>query len=124
MRSIVRIIVFVPLGLVLLFFAMANRGTVRIGLDPFAANDPTAPSFEAPLFLVVFASAAVGVIAGSLSSWLAHRRHRRDARAARKDAKKARAEVEELRARGLASIPGDSEPAPAPSPLLERQIRP
>jgi uncharacterized integral membrane protein len=120
MRSIIRIIVFVPLGLLLLFFAMANRGMVRIGLDPFAYNDPTAPSFDAPLFLVVFASAAVGVVAGSLSSWLAHGRHRRDAKVARRDAKKARAEVEELRARGLASIPSDEK---ATAPMLEREIR-
>jgi uncharacterized integral membrane protein len=121
MRSIIRIIVFVPLGLLLLFFAMANRGMVRVGLDPFAANDPTAPSFEAPLFLVALASAAIGVVAGSMSTWLSHRRHRRDAREARKDAKKARAEAEELRARGLASIPGDSDRTSAP--LLEREVR-
>lgn len=122
MRSIIRIIVFVPLGLALLFFAMANRGMVKIGLDPFAAGDPTAPSFEAPLFLVVLASAAVGVVAGSLSSWLAHRRHRRDAKEARKQAKKARAEADELRARGLASL--SNEPAADQrAPLLGREIR-
>jgi uncharacterized integral membrane protein len=121
MRSIIRIIVFVPLGLLLLFFAMANRGLVKVGFDPFAAGDPNAPSFEAPLFLVVLVSAAVGVTAGSLSSWLAHRRHRRDAREARKDAKKARAEVDELRARGLASLSDES--AGESAPLLERDAR-
>ena len=121
MRSIIRIIVFVPLGLLLLFFAMANRGSVRVGLDPFAAGDPSAPSFEAPLFLVVLASAAVGVIAGSVSSWLAHRRHRRDAREARKDAKKARAEVDELRSRGLESLSNPSDGSTPP--LLGREMR-
>jgi uncharacterized integral membrane protein len=107
MRSILRIIVFVPLGLILLFFAMANRGAVRIGLDPFASGE-SAPSFEAPLFLVVLASAAVGVVAGSLSSWVSNRRYRREAREARNDAKKARAEAQELRDRGLASLPSEN----------------
>lgn len=106
MRSILRIVVFVPLGLLLLFFAMANRGSVRIGLDPFATGEG-APSVEAPLFLVVLASAAAGVVAGSLSSWFSGRRYRREAKEARNEAKRARAEVQELRERGLASLPSD-----------------
>jgi uncharacterized integral membrane protein len=106
MKSILRIIVFVPLGLLLLFFAMANRGSVKIGLDPFATGD-SGPSIDAPLFLVVLASAAVGVVAGSLSSWISGRRYRREAREARNDAKKARAEVQVLRERGLASLPSE-----------------
>jgi len=49
MKSILRVIVFVPLALIILFFSMANRGSVRIGLDPFAPNSGL--SFEAPIFL-------------------------------------------------------------------------
>ncbi len=119
MKSILRIIVFVPLALLLLFFAMANRGLVRIGLDPFATGDQ-APSFEAPLFLVVLAAAAVGVVAGSLSSWISGRRHRREAREARNEAKKARAEVELLRERGLSSLPTEHVQLVGPDSLRRR----
>ena len=100
MRSLLRVFVFVPLGLLILFFALANRGSVRISLDPFPGGGLTGPSFEAPLFLVVLTSAALGVIAGGASSWLSHRRVRRVA--------KAKEEVEQLRRQALASLPSAS----------------
>lgn len=108
MRSILRIIVFVPLGLVFLFFAVANRSAVKIFLDPFPGPEAASPAFEAPLYLVVLASLALGVVAGSLSSWLAHGRYRRAAKVARADAKKARSEADQLRGQALASL--SSEP--------------
>ncbi len=107
MKSILRIIVFVPLGLIILFFAMANRGSVRIGVDPFAANDASAPFVEAPMFLVVLTSMALGVLAGGLSSWLGHLPVRRAAKVARAEAKKTRLEIEKLRQQALAQLPGD-----------------
>jgi uncharacterized integral membrane protein len=107
MKSVLRIIVFVPLALLILFFAMANRGSVKIGLDPFAANEATAPYFEAPMFLVVLASLAIGVLAGGVSSWLGHMPVRRAAKIARTEAKKSRLEIEKLRQQALAELPAD-----------------
>jgi uncharacterized integral membrane protein len=107
MRSLLRVFVYVPLGLLILFFALANRGSVRISLDPFPGGGLTGPSFEAPLFLVV-TSAALGVIAGGASSWLSHRRVRRVAKRALAEAAKAKEEVEQLRRQALASLPSAS----------------
>ncbi|MBM3550562.1 MAG: LapA family protein [Alphaproteobacteria bacterium] len=107
MKSILRVIIFVPLALVILFFSMANRGSVRIGLDPFAPNDGSGFSFEAPVFLVVLASIAIGVLAGGISSWLGHLPVRRAAKVARAEARKTRVEVEKLRQQALASLPAD-----------------
>ncbi|WP_457797903.1 LapA family protein [Methylocystis sp. S23] len=108
MKSVLRIIVFVPLALIILFFSMANRGAVRIGLDPFAANDASAPYVEAPMFLVVLASMAIGVLAGGVSSWLGHLPVRRAAKVARAEAKKTRLEIEKLRQQALAELPADA----------------
>ncbi len=105
MRSIMRIIVFVPLALIILFFAMANRGSVRIGLDPFTPADASGPSFETPLFLVVLVSMAIGVLAGGVSSWLGHMSVRRAAKVARSEAKKTRLEIEKMRQQALAKLP-------------------
>jgi len=107
MKSILRVIVFVPLALIILFFSMANRGSVRIGLDPFAPSDGSGPSFEAPIFLVVLASIAIGVLAGGISSWLGHLSVRRAAKVARAEARKTRVEIEKLRQQALASLPAD-----------------
>ncbi|MGJ0425217.1 LapA family protein [Methylocystis sp.] len=107
MKSILRVIVFVPLALIILFFSMANRGSVRIGLDPFAPSDGSGPSFEAPIFLVVLASIAIGVLAGGISSWLGHLSVRRAAKVARAEARKTRVEIEKLRQQALGSLPAD-----------------
>ncbi|CCJ06700.1 LapA family protein [Methylocystis sp. SC2] len=107
MKSILRVIIFVPLALIILFFSMANRGLVRIGLDPFAPSDGSGPSFEAPIFLVVLASMAIGVLAGGISSWLGHLSVRRAAKVARAEARKTRVEIEKLRQQALASLPAD-----------------
>jgi uncharacterized integral membrane protein len=107
MKSILRVIIFVPLALVILFFSMANRGSVRIGLDPFAPNDGSGLSFEAPIFLVVLVSIAIGVLAGGISSWLGHLSVRRAAKVARAEARKTRVEIEKLRQQALASLPAD-----------------
>lgn len=112
MKSVLRIVVFVPLALIILFFAMANRGSVRIGLDPFAPQDGSGPSIEAPVFLVVLAAMALGVLAGGLSSWLGHLPVRRAARLARAEAKKTRIEIEKLREQALASLPTEAQPGP------------
>lgn len=107
MKSILRVLVFVPLALIILFFSMANRAMVKIGVDPFAANPADAPSIEAPMYLVVLAAMALGVLAGGVSSWLGHLPVRRAAKVARAEAKKTRLEIEKLRQQALAELPSD-----------------
>ncbi|HEY8162491.1 MAG: LapA family protein [Methylocystis sp.] len=111
MKSVLRILVFVPLALIILFFSMANRSMVKIGLDPFAANAADAPYLEAPMYLVVLSAMAVGVLAGGVSSWLGHLPVRRAAKVARAEAKKTRLEIEKLRQQALAELPADSKGA-------------
>lgn len=106
MKSVLRIIVFVPLALIILFFALSNRIFVPIRMDPFAApDDPSAIVLQAPLFMVALVAMAIGVLAGGLSSWLGHLPTRRDARVARAEARKTRLEIEKLRQQALANPP-------------------
>lgn len=109
MRAILRLIVFLPLGLLVLFFSMANRGMVKVSLDPFPGGDISGPSFETPLFLVVLTSVAMGVLAGGLSSWVGHLPVRRSARMARTEVKKTRNELEQLRRQALSSLPSTAD---------------
>jgi hypothetical protein len=108
MKSILRIIVFVPVALVVLFFSMANRAHVKIGLDPFATSEAAGPSIETPMFVVVLVAMALGVLMGGVASWLGHLPVRRAEKVARAEAKKTRLEIEKLRQQALAQLPAEA----------------
>jgi len=81
MRKLVTALILIPLGIVLLAFAVTNRQRVTISFDPF---DPTHPAFtiRLPLFILIFTLVAVGVIVGSAVTWLKQRKWRARARRA------------------------------------------
>lgn len=70
MRRLLFWIVLVPLGALIVLFAVANRTSVVVSLDPFSGEN-SALAFSAPLFLVMFASVIIGVVIGGIAS-LAH----------------------------------------------------
>jgi uncharacterized integral membrane protein len=86
-------LLLLPLAIVLVLFAVANRALVTISLDPFA-GEGAAPSFNVPLFIVVFAALIVGVVIGALASLARHWRLWRAARRAEGEAARLRAEIE------------------------------
>lgn len=108
MRKIVNTVVIVPLALVLLAFALANRRFVTLSFNPFDPSDP-ALALTLPLFVVIIASVMLGVLAGGLAVWFGQRRHRKAVRRLEAEAAQTRAELAELR-RNAAF------PAPAPQP--------
>ena len=71
MRRLLFWIVLVPLGALIVLFAVANRTSVIVSLDPFSGEN-SALAFSAPLFLVMFACVIIGVVIGGIAS-LAHR---------------------------------------------------
>lgn len=80
-RRIVTAIVLVPLAVILIGFAVANRQTVTISFDPFNAADP-AYAATLPLFVVIFLLLIVGVLIGGAAAWLRQSRWRAAARRA------------------------------------------
>jgi uncharacterized integral membrane protein len=96
MRRFLKAIVFVPLAIVVILFSVANRGPVAVSLDPFGAAD-SALTMEAPLFLLLFAAAVLGAIAGGVGAWMNQSAHRRAARLAERELAAKRDEVERLR---------------------------
>jgi uncharacterized integral membrane protein len=97
MRRFLRWLVLIPLGLVLLLFAVANREPARLVLDPLPGESSDF-QITAPLFLILFFAAGLGVLAGGFAAWLSQGRHRRAARQARSDVARLREEAENLRA--------------------------
>jgi uncharacterized integral membrane protein len=113
MRKFLTALIVIPLGLILVVFAVANRHFVTVSFDPFMANDP-ALSLTLPLFLLLILVAALGVLAGGSAVWFGQRRWRRAARRHEADARTARVELDDLRASTAATRP-DPQRLPAPS---------
>jgi hypothetical protein len=70
MRTLFRLFVIVPIAIVVLMFAFANRRLVTVSFDPFAGNDVAGPSITAPLFILLILAIGFGVILGGISGWL------------------------------------------------------
>ena len=96
MRKFLTALVLIPLGLVLIVFAVANRHPVTLSFDPFNSADPSI-SVTLPLFLIIIAVAMVGVMAGGSTTWFRQRHWRRAARRHEADARAARAQLADLR---------------------------
>ena len=102
MRKFFTAVLLIPLGLVFLVFAVANRHFVTVSFDPFNSTDPSI-AVTLPLFVVIIAVAILGVAAGGSATWFRQRRWRRLARQHEADARQARAQLADLRANAIAS---------------------
>jgi uncharacterized integral membrane protein len=111
MRKIVIAVVLVPLAIVMVMFAVANRATVTISLDPFDVAQP-AYALTMPLFLLVFLLIVLGVLIGGVATWLKQHRWRVRARRAEADARDLRAQLY------AANLPRTGKPAPREAPPL------
>ena len=97
MVTVLKLIVLVPLALLAVAFAVANRQGVTVSFDPFATDVP-AFALSGPLFLVLLITIVAGVVLGGVASWLGQGRHRRALRVAGRENDQLRQEVERLRA--------------------------
>jgi uncharacterized integral membrane protein len=107
MRKFFTALIVIPLGLLFIVFAVANRHLVTVSFDPFNSR---APSIGAtmPLFVVIIVVAILGVVAGGAATWFRQRHWRRAARQHEADAKQARTELADLRATAMTPSRGDS----------------
>jgi uncharacterized integral membrane protein len=110
MRKFLNAVVLIPLGVIFVVFAVANRHIVTVSFDPFNSSDP-ALGITLPLFVVIIVVAILGVVAGGAATWFGQRRWRRAARQHEADASDLRAQLADLRASLAASKPRDYGPA-------------
>ncbi len=96
MRRLLNWFVLLPLAIVIVLFAVANRTSVTVSFDPFPGDAP-ALGFTVPLFIVAFAGLIVGVIIGGLISLARQWRLWRASRAAQDELARVKAEVESMR---------------------------
>jgi uncharacterized integral membrane protein len=100
MRRFFTALVLIPLGVIFVVFAVANRRAVTVSFDPFNSGDPSV-GVTLPLFVVIIAVAILGVVAGGIATWLRQRHWRRAARRHEADARAARMQLDDLRSRAM-----------------------
>ncbi len=73
------VVVFIPLAIVLVALAVANRAPVDFTLDPFNPGNPGL-TVTLPLFIYLFGALALGLIVGSVATWFKQGHYRKLAR--------------------------------------------
>lgn len=96
MRRILRWVVGLPLVVLVVAFAIANRRWVTLSFDPFTQDAPRM-AMDMPLWLLFFLGIFVGLIVGWIGAWIAQGRHRKAAREARNEAQHLQMELADLR---------------------------
>ncbi len=103
-RKLVTYFLLVPLAIVILMFAVANREIITVSFDPFSATQP-ALSFTMPLFVLIFILTILGVILGGFAAWLRQSKYRRHVRLLETEVRVLRGENEALARRNPVSPP-------------------
>jgi uncharacterized integral membrane protein len=78
-NRILLVVIFIPLAVVLIALAVANRELVAFTLDPFNPGNP-ALTLRLPMFVFLFLALIIGLLVGSVATWLKQGRYRRLAR--------------------------------------------
>ena len=78
-RKIVTAIIVIPLAVVIIAFAIANRQIVTVSFDPFSVTEPAAV-VTLPLFALIILLLIIGVLIGGAAAWLRQSRWRSTAR--------------------------------------------
>jgi uncharacterized integral membrane protein len=113
MRKFFNAAILIPLAVILVVFAVANRHMVTVSFDPFNSHD-AALSLTLPLFVVIIVVAILGVVAGGSATWLRQRRWRRAARQHEADARELRAQLADWRANALSRQRDSAPPTTVP----------
>ncbi len=112
-NRVLLIVVVVPLAVILVALAVANRTPVAFTLDPFNPGSPGL-TLQLPLFAMLFIAAVIGVLLGSFATWWSQGRHRKEARAKSKEVHQL---VQELSQRSAAAPPAPPQASAGPTSL-------
>ena len=102
MIRFLKALLLLPVAIIVVLLAVANRAPVRLSLDPFSQEAPEFAT-EVPLYAVIFAALMVGVLIGGVATWLAQAKHRRARRQYSREARQLRTETERMRAKAAPS---------------------
>jgi len=113
LRKIITALIVVPLAIVLIALAMANRQNATVSFDPFSANEPAA-ALTLPLFALIILLLIIGVVIGGVAAWLGQSRWRRQARRLEREVADLRRKLDafEGKTEETGIVPAESAPPP------------
>ncbi|MFE1601032.1 LapA family protein [Methylobacterium sp. ID0610] len=97
-------LILLPIAVLVVLLAVANRQAVTVSFDPFSQGVP-AFSLTVPLYALIFAAVALGIVVGGCGTWLGEGRVRRDRRAKSRELDRLRTETERLRVVANRALP-------------------
>ena len=97
MKRLVSLFILVPVGIIILALAVANRQPVAFSMPQ--VGDVTLYQFQIPLYVLLFASLLTGMVIGSLATWLKQGKHRKSAREHKVEATKMAFEAQKQKER-------------------------
>jgi uncharacterized integral membrane protein len=111
LRKFVAAVILIPLAIVIVAFAVANRQIVTVSLDPFSSEHP-ASSLTLPLFALIIVLLIAGVVIGGVAAWLRQAQWRRTARRLQREVEELRGEIASHRrsSGSVASVPEAGNP--------------
>jgi uncharacterized integral membrane protein len=112
LRKFVTAVILVPLALVIVAFAVANRQMVTVSFDPFSQASP-AYAATVPLFVLIFVLLIVGVLVGGVAAWIGQAKWRRGHRRLDDEVRQLRDEVHGIEVR----MPPPLDPLGIPPPV-------
>jgi uncharacterized integral membrane protein len=102
MIRFLKALILLPVAIVVILLAVANRGPVTLSFDPFSPELPEL-AVTLPLFAVIFAAVMLGVVVGGVGAWLTQAKHRRARRQYGREVRHLKHETERLRAQAPAA---------------------
>ena len=107
-RQLIGWFLLLPLSVLLIVFALANRQLVVVNFNPLTPVESLdAPGFGIPLFFVIYAVLLIGVLLGGVATWFAQSHHRVEKRQFRRESQRLRSDLDQAR-RSHAPIPDSS----------------
>ena len=96
LQRILRWTIGLPIAVIVVSFAVANRQWITVSFDPFSKDAPFA-AIDVPLWALFFCGVFFGLIAGWIACWFAQSKWRRSAKDTHKELVRSQAESSQLR---------------------------
>lgn len=104
LKRALKTLLLLPIAVLVIVLAVANRHAVVLSLDPFTPENP-AFAVAVPLFWALFGMLFLGILLGGLGAWFRQSKWRRTAREKRREAENLRREAERLKETAQAQGP-------------------